>query len=204
MKLRELFEAQTSEAAIIFGRFNPPHMGHKAAWSSASESPIWYVGTNQSTVGPKDPLPFDIKVEAMKTIMPELEGHLVPEQSWWTLATMVYKKHGSVVLYVVTDETDSKIFVPGLQKSNGVEGPHGYYQFKDIIWRKANRISSATDLRAAVEAGDRKAFEKAAGVPADTPIGGKPFFDVVAEYLLPYAQKAKEKEAAKLAKKKGI
>jgi hypothetical protein len=42
MKLRQLFENIYQEAsgvtnvAIIFGRFNPPHQGHAAAWRTAS------------------------------------------------------------------------------------------------------------------------------------------------------------------------
>ena len=76
MRLKELFEAKLS-VGIIFGRFNPPHKGHRAAWEMASKNPQWFVGTNQSTVGPKDPLPYDVKIEAMKAIWPELEGHIV-------------------------------------------------------------------------------------------------------------------------------
>ena len=202
MKLRELFESRNTSVGIIFGRFNPPHQGHKAAWDTASKFDEWYVGTNQSTQGPKDPLPFNVKIEAMKTIMPEIEGHLVAEQSWFTLASMVYKKHGAVTLHVVTDENDSKIFVPALQKSNGKEGPHGYYKFRDIVWEPAARISSATDLRAAVAADDRAAFERAAGVPADTRVAGRPFFDVVKHFLTPYLDQAAAKEADKASKAK--
>ena len=204
----KLFESKKQGAAIIFGRFNPPHFGHSNAWNVASKFPIWYVGTNQSTQGPKDPLPFEIKVEAMKTIMPGIEGHLVPEQSWWTLATMVYKKHGgNMILHVVTDPTDQEIFVPGLKKFNGVEGPHGYYKFIDVLWAPATRDSTATALRAAVEHNNPQAFSKAAGIPADTMIAGKPFFELVKQYMSPYlhasAEKARikaEKDAAKAAK----
>lgn len=202
MKLRELFESRNTSVGIIFGRFNPPHQGHKAAWNTASKFDEWYVGTNQSTQGPKDPLPYNVKIEAMKAIMPEIEGHLVAEQSWFTLASMVYKNHGSVTLHVVTDENDSQIFVPALQKSNGKEGPHGYYKFKDIVWEPAARISSATDLRAAVAADDRAAFERAAGVPADTRVAGHPFFDVVKHFLTPYLDQAAAKEADKANKAK--
>jgi len=202
MKLRELFESRNKSVGIIFGRFNPPHQGHKAAWNTASKFDEWYVGTNQSTQGPKDPLPFNVKIDAMKAIMPEIEGHLVAEQSWFTLASMIYKNHGAVTLHVVTDENDSKIFVPALQKSNGKEGPHGYYKFRDIVWEPAARISSATDLRAAVAADDRAAFERAAGVPADTRVAGHPFFDVVKHFLTPYLDQAAAKEADKANKAK--
>ena len=182
MKLRQLFEA-TETVGIIFGRFNPPHQGHKAAWEEAAKNTHWYVGTNKSTIGPKDPLPFDIKIQAMETIWPEIKGHIIAEQTWWSLATAVYKKHGEIDLKIITDETDAKVFVPGLQKSNGVESKHGYYKFKSIEWQQAPRVSSATELRAAVANDDPKKFAKAAGVPADTIVAGEPFFDLVKYYL---------------------
>jgi nicotinamide mononucleotide adenylyltransferase len=195
MKLRQLFENRTNSVGIIFGRFNPPHQGHKAAWEMASENSEWFVGTNQSTQGPKDPLPYDIKVKAMLAIMPEIKGHIVPETSWLTLASKIYKKYGNVVLNVYTDED---WVTKALVQYNGKEGAHGFYNFSNIQQQTTPRLSSATALRAAVQAGDREAFSRAAGVDADTPVAGHPFFDVVAHYLNPYA----EKEKAKAAKKK--
>jgi len=193
MLLDELFiTEQEGEAAIIFGRFNPPHQGHVAAWKEAAKSPIWYVGTNQSTIGPKDPLPFDVKIKAMEIMWPEVKGHIIPEQTWWSLAAAVYAKHGEVDLKIVTDEEDSKVFVSGLQKQNGVEGRHGFYKFKSIEWRPAPRVSSATDLRAAVAANDPEKFSKAAGVSADTMIDGEKFFDLVKHYLDAQAKPVKE------------
>ena len=84
MKAYHLTESSMPQSvAIIFGRFNPPHKGHKHAWVTASEkADEWFVGTNKSTIGPDDPLPFEVKIEAMKAIMPEVESHLVAEQSW--------------------------------------------------------------------------------------------------------------------------
>lgn len=190
MLLRELFEAAGQEVAIIFGRFNPPHKGHKAAWELASKSPIWYVGTNRSTVGPKDPLPFDIKIKAMEAIMPAVGAHIVAETSWLTLASMVYKTHGDVTLYILTDE---EWVTKTIVQYNGKEGPHGYYNFTKIENKPTPRLSSATALRDAVVKGDRKAFADAAGVSADLKVAGKSFFDLVAEYLLPYANEPKKK-----------
>ncbi len=194
MRLRQLFEAKTSEVAIIFGRFNPPHKGHRAAWEMASKSPVWYVGTNQSTVGPKDPLPYDVKVEAMKTVWPEVEGHIVAETSWLTLASKVYEQYPDATLLCLTDED---WVTKTIQQYNGKEGQHGFYNFKNITQKPTPRLSSATALRDAVSKGDRDAFTQAAVVDADTPVAGKPFFDLVAEYLLPYASAPK-----KVAKKK--
>lgn len=193
MRLRTLFEALGKEVAIIFGRFNPPHKGHRAAWELASQSPIWFVGTNQSTVGPKDPLPYDVKVEAMKTIWPEIEGHIMPETSWLTMASKIYEKYPDSTLLCLTDEDwVTKTIV----QYNGKEGAHGYYNFKKIEQKPTPRLSSATALRDAVIKGDRKAFADAAGVSENTTVAGKPFFDLVAEYLLPY-QNAPKKAPAK-------
>jgi hypothetical protein len=195
MLLREMFEDKGQSVGLIFGRFNPPHRGHRAAWELASENEHWFVGTNESTQGPKDPLPFKIKVEAMKTIWPDVDGHIVADTSWLTLASKIYKKFGDVTLNVYTDED---WVTKTIQQYNGKEGPHGVYKFSKINQVPTPRLSSATALRAAVQSGDREAFSRAAGVPADTEVAGQPFFDLVAEYLLPYA----EKEKAKAEKKK--
>ncbi len=194
MRLRQIFEEKVSEVAIIFGRFNPPHKGHALAWKTASNIKTWYVGTNEATIGPTDPLPFQVKVEAMKTIYPEVSDHIVTESTWFTLAAYVYKTHGPVNLICVTDEA---WVVPALQDSNGKQDRHGFYEFPlirlyhdTVEEAKAElRISSATDLRTAVINDSREKFADAAGVPADTPVMGKPFFDLVAEYLLPYKDK---------------
>ena len=195
MILRELFEAKAKSVGIIFGRFNPPHMGHMKAWEMASENSTWYVGTNKSTQGPKDPLPFDIKIKAMEAVYPEIKGHIVAEQSWLTLASKVYEKHGNIVLNVYTDED---WVTKALVQYNGKEGAHGYYEFGTIQQQATPRLSSATALRAAVAADDRDLFGQAAGVDPNTLVAGHPFFDVVRHYLMPHAEKA----ATKVVKKK--
>lgn len=190
MLLRELFEAPGETVGLIFGRFNPPHKGHKAAWEMASKETYWYVGTNQSTVGPKDPLPAQVKVLAMETIMPEVTDHIMFSQSWLTLASELYSKHPDATLVLFTDEA----WVPKtIQQYNGKEGPHGTYAFKNIETKPTPRLSSATALRQAVLDNNPKEFEDAAGVPADTKIDvpGEDitFFDMVAKYLEPHREK---------------
>lgn len=196
MLLRELFEAKgVTTVGIIFGRFNPPHKGHAKAWELASENDAWFVGTNKSTEGPKDPLPFKVKVEAMKTIYPQLEGHIIAEQSWLTMASKIFAKYGDVVLNVYTDE---EWVTKTLIQYNGKESAHGFYNFNKIQPQATPRLSSATELRNAVVNGDRAAFGQAAGVDANTDVAGRPFFDLVADYLLPY-QNAPKKPAKKKA-----
>ena len=195
MRLNELFESSQDSLDVIFGRFNPPHQGHRAAWEMMrADSQNWFVGTNPSTQGPKDPLPYEIKLEAIKTIDPKVEGRLMSTQSWLTMISELYERFPDSKLVVYTDES---WVIKTVNQYNGVEGkPHGFYDFPSIEHKATPRVSSASELRAAVQADDRSAFSKAAGIDADTEIAGKPYFDLVAEYLLPYSKKSKNEEAA--------
>lgn len=194
MLLRELFEAKGNPTVgIIFGRFNPAHKGHRAAWEMAAQNDHWFVGTNKSTEGPKDPLPFKVKVEVMKAIWPEIDGHIIAEQSWLTMASKIFSKYGNVVLNVYTDED---WVTKTLLQYNGKESAHGFYNFSSIQQQPTPRLSSATALRTAVVNGDKQAFSDAAGVDADTEVAGQSFFDLVSNYLMPY-QNAPKKPAAK-------
>jgi nicotinamide mononucleotide adenylyltransferase len=206
MRLRELFEnVYEAEAdsqfdnslktiGICFGRFNPPHRGHREVWKAASANPIWYVGTNDSTSGPKDPLPYDIKLQAMAAVWPKVAGHVIPEQSLLTLAARIYEEHGqNVHLKVYTDE---EWLVKTLTQYNGVAKEHGMYKFNQIDHVRTERLASATNLRAAVRSGDRDAFYKDMGIKPSVTINAGdreyPVFDVVAHYLNKYPEKVKK------------
>jgi hypothetical protein len=201
MRLRELFENVNAGKTIgvCFGRWNPPHKGHAAAWETAAQFNEWYVGTNHNTQGPDDPLPYEVKLQCMKAIMPEVVGHVIPETNLFTLVARIYASHGeSVHLKVCTDEA---WLTSTLEKYNGKEGNHGYYKFASISHEPTPRLSSATALRAAVRAGDKESFSSAAGVPWDTAIKvegrNKRFFDVVAHYLKQFPEKTKKEKKLK-------
>ena len=103
MLLREIFDS-TETVGIIFGRFNPPHQGHRAAWELASKADHWFVGTNRNTHGLKDPLIFEDKVEAMSAVWSEVSNHIITETDWFTMASKIYEQFGSVNLNCYTDE----------------------------------------------------------------------------------------------------
>lgn len=195
MKLRELFETLggNGTVGVCFGRWNPPHKGHRAAWEEAATNNHWYVGTNQNTQGPNDPLPYDVKLLAMEAIYPEIAGHVIPEKNLFTLAAKIYGKHGDVTLNVYTDE---EWLAKGLEKYNGKEADHGYYKFSAINHIPTPRLSSATALRSAVRHGDRQEFGSAAGVDPNTiiEVDGKKvkFFDLVKHYLDQFPEKVKK------------
>ena len=199
MNLREIFESSNAghNVAICYGRWNPPHKGHRAAWETAAEFGTFYIGTNHNTQGKDDPLPYDVKLECMATIWPEVAGHVIPEQNVFSLAVAVYKKHGEHThLKVCTDEL---WLASGLEKYNGKEAAHGYFKFASIQHVATPRLSSATKLRDAVRNGNREEFSQAAGVDADTPVGDHSFFDLVAHYLNQFPVKAKKVKKSEVA-----
>jgi hypothetical protein len=205
MKLRQIFENIYEEVpedagghdgslkvvGVCFGRWNPPHKGHKEVWKAASRNPIWYVGTNQVTSGPKDPLPYDVKLQCMAAVWPGIAGHVIPEQTLLTLASRIYEEHGANVhLKVYTDES---WLYQTLSKYNGQQSDHGMYKFHQIDHVKTERLASATDLRKAVRNGDRANFYKDMGVKPSVTINVNdqemPIFDVVAHFLNQYPDK---------------
>ncbi len=212
MRLRELFEniyeiADDSKPfdgglktiGICYGRWNPPHKGHREVWKAASKNPIWFVGTNQDTEGPKDPLPYGVKLRCMAAVWPKVVGHVIPEQDLFVMATHIYEQYGeNVQLNVYTDE---EWLASSLLKYNGLmDQKHGGYKFAQIDWKKTERLARATDLRQSVRNGDRKKFYQDAGIPSNAmiTIGEKayPLFDIVAHYLLKYPEKVKKPAVA--------
>jgi len=214
MKLRQLFENiyepvpeggeefdnSLKTIGICYGRWNPPHKGHREVWKAAASNDIWYVGTNKSTEGPKDPLPYDTKLQLMAAVWPKVAGHVIPEQDLFSMASNVYEQYGeNVHLKVYTDE---EWLYQGLEKYNGQMGQkHGGYKFHQIEWIKTQRLARATDLRAAVRSGNQHAFYQDAGIRPETVIEFEgqemPVFDVVAHYLNKYPEKTvKGKQSA--------
>jgi hypothetical protein len=211
MKLRELFENVYEEAptevdsglktiGVCFGRWNPPHKGHRAVWQAASKNPLWYVGTNENTSGPKDPLPYDIKLQCMAAVWKGVAGHVIPEQSLLTLASRIYEEHGeNVHLKVYTDE--EWLYKALVQYNDGQQKPHGTYKFQQIDWVRTERLARATDLRDAVRRGDKTAFYKDAGISPSATVEinerAVPVFEVVAHYLNQYPEKVKAEKGKK-------
>ena len=129
MRLRQLFEMshRHANASFCFGRFNPAHQGHKEVWAKVKESgSSWYVGTNPTTIGPDDPLTYDVKTAWMMAIDPELKGHILGETSILTLASKIYEQLGDgQTINYVTDLKDWQWSGKLLKDYNGKQGTHG-------------------------------------------------------------------------------
>jgi len=199
MRLRQLFENTQTTAAFCFGRFNPAHRGHMEVWNAVKQAgQQWFVGTNPTTVGPNDPLPFDVKSAWMQAIDPELEGHLLGETSILTLASKIFEQvgEGATIAYV-TDAQDWQWSGKLLNDYNGKQATHGYYNFVKIVHVASPRVTSATDLRNAARAGDEQTFYKLAGVDPSLQVNGKSYFDTVVEACVANPEKVKRAKKEK-------
>ena len=195
MKLRQLFEAHhKATAAFCFGRFNPPHQGHMEVWNAVKHAGHkWFIGTNPGTIGPNDPLPYDLKTAWMTAIDPQIKGHILGEQSVVTLASKIYQQvgDGATIAYV-TDSQDWAWAGKLLHQYNGKESTHGYFNFAKIIHVESPRVSSATALRTAARAGDMKAFYQAAGTNPDLAVNGQHYYDTVVAAVGQHPEKVKK------------
>jgi hypothetical protein len=200
MRLRQLFEAHhKATAAFCFGRFNPAHQGHAKVWEAVAHAgQHWYIGTNPTTIGPNDPLPFDVKRAWMTAIDPHVKGHIIGEKSVVTLASKIYETVGdNATVAYITDAQDWAWSGKLLHDYNGKEGPHGYYNFAKIIHIESPRVTSATDLRNAARAGDEETFYRLAGVDPQLTIRGKTYFETVAEACGHHPEKVKRAKKEK-------
>lgn len=195
MKLRQLFEAHhKADAAFCFGRFNPPHQGHMEVWNAVKHAGRhWFIGTNPGTIGPNDPLPYELKTAWMTAIDPQIKGHILGEQSVVTLAAKIYQQvgDGATIAYV-TDSQDWAWAGKLLHQYNGKESNHGYFNFAKIIHVESPRVSSATALRTAARAGDMNAFYQAAGTDPNLVVNGKHYYDTVVDAVGQHPEKVKK------------
>lgn len=170
---------------VCYGRFNPPHKGHREVWRVASMCDAYFIGTNVNTSGPNDPLPYDIKLKAMDIVSPNISSHVVPEKNLFTLVSHIYEQYGiNAELNICTDE---EWLTNSILRNNGVLGKHGYYKFNNIKQLKTPRITSSTIVRETVKNGDREQFSKISGISPDEEIvinkQAVKIFDILGEYL---------------------
>lgn len=195
------FQEIKADAAFCFGRFNPVHQGHIAAWETVKNSGnIWAVGTNAKTLGFTDPLPFEEKVKWMTALYPEIKNHIYSEQSVLTMASRMYSEaNDHKTLAYITDSIDWEWSGKLLFDYNGKVGQHGYYNFEHISHVQSPRISSATLLREAVKNKNKKLFYKVSGTSPSIKVNGVSYFDTISNALQACAPKnSKSKNASKL------
>lgn len=163
MRLRQLFEAPGKQISIALGRLNPAHIGHGLLVEAIKQAPgdsRLYL-TDRPAKLPDDPLSPQEKLDWAKKSFPDIDVKLAKNIFF---AASELHKEGYTELTIL--EGENKL-TPLIQKYNGNEGPHGFFNFEVIKQERLTRNSdskdadgaSATKLREFAKNNEYESFE---------------------------------------------
>ena len=123
---------------IFWGRANPPHAGHEAAYKVVQDTAKKYGGTtamllSRSHDPNKNPLSPENKEKHAKRAFPRVHTEVADEQHP-TLLHQLAKMHkaGITHAHIVAGSDRIPEYKSLIDKYNGVEGRHGMYKFNKI------------------------------------------------------------------------
>ena len=173
-------EKRGDTVVFTFGRFNPPTVGHRkliiAVESIAkTKGADFFIFPSHSQDSKKNPLSQTQKIKYMHQLFPKHHSNIMASRGKTALhiAVELYdKKYTNLVMVVGSDRVQD--FQRILDKYNGEDKPHGFYDFDSIEVVSAGERDpdaegvegmSASKMRAAAVAGDFKTFRM--GVPSE-------------------------------------
>lgn len=176
MKLRELFESLNKHVTFVFGRMNPPTLGHgKLLDTAAGQGGDYMIFTSQSQDPKKNPLNYDTKIKFLKALFPEHAEHVVYDSTLNTVvkvASFLYDQGYTSVTFVAGSDRLEEM-KKLLDAYNGVEGKaHGFYKFNTIHYVSSGEREdgaegvagiSASNARAAAANNNFEEFKRATG-----------------------------------------
>ena len=125
------------EITFVFGRFNPPTSGHEKLFTKlkAESGGVYRIYSSKSQDAKKNPLSFKDKIKFLRKIFPKHARSVMADSNVrhvMDIATKLYDQgYTSVQMVAGSDRvTEFEIL---LNKYNGVESRHGFYEFKDGI-----------------------------------------------------------------------
>ena len=176
-----LTEQQRGKTVVFtFGRFNPPTIGHEilidavAKTAKRYRAQDFFVYPSQSEDSKRNPLSFKQKTYWMKKVFPKYKRNIIADTSIKTALDIAVKLNGKydhIVMVVGSDRVED--FKSILDRYNGIDSRHGYYEFKGIDVVSAGERDpdaegaggmSATKMRGAASKNDFASFRK--GVPS--------------------------------------
>lgn len=138
MAYQEIQEEQEKTAVFTFGRNNPPTIGHEKLFDKTLEvakehNSKAHLITSHSQDPKKNPLSTSHKVSLIKHAYPEahVSSSSKSAPSIFHLASKFHNQGAKhLVMVAGSDRVDE--YHKQLHKYNGIEGNHGYYNFKSI------------------------------------------------------------------------
>jgi len=178
---KEYITEDTGEVAFVFGRFNPPTIGHgklMEVLKKTSRGGTYRIYPTQTQDKNKNPLSFKAKVKYMRKMFPKHARNIMADkgmrQAFDVLGALYDQGYKKVTMVVGEDRVIE--FDKLLNKYNGVKGKHKFYQFENgiqIVSAGARSpdsddletAMSASKLRQAAKDNDLEVFSK--GMPSD-------------------------------------
>lgn len=169
----------SKEITVVFGRFNPPTTGHEKLFETlkkVSRGGQYRIYASQSQDPKKNPLKFKDKIKFLRKMFPRHARSIMADgdvRNIIEIATKLYDQ-GFTKMSMVAGSDRVKEFEILLNKYNGVQARHGFYQFEGSIKvisagqrdPDAEGVTgmSASKMRAAAAEGDLQLFSS--GLPS--------------------------------------
>ena len=135
---------------FTYGRFNPPHKGHRLMIEQVIETarksnktPV--VVVSHSTGNTKNPPPVENKMRILKR--------------WFPNVTIVSSAKNRSIAKITENFNQNSIMVVGANRQNSFK----FLPFKKVAVPRSNTAPSATMARAAAAAGNKNAFKNMTG-----------------------------------------
>ena len=169
----------TKEVTFVFGRFNPPTIGHQKLFDhlkKVSRGGAYRIYASRSVDNKKNPLIFKDKIKFIRKMFPKHARSVMSDKDVRTVLDIAVKLYdqGFTKVSMVAGSDRVKEFDILLNKYNGVKSRHGFYEFQGAI----NIVSagerdpdadgatgmSASKMRMAAQQNDLEGFSK--GLPS--------------------------------------
>ena len=169
----------TKEVTFVFGRFNPPTIGHEKLFDQTKKlarSGTYRIYGSKSVDAKKNPLQFKDKVKFIRKMFPKHARQVMADKDVRNVLDIAVKLYdqGFTKVQMVAGSDRVKEFEVLLNKYNGEKSRHGFYEFQGMIKvlsagerdPDAEGVSgmSASKMRQAAVDGKLQIFAK--GVPA--------------------------------------
>jgi phosphopantetheine adenylyltransferase len=125
-------------AVFVFGRFNPPTIGHEKlinatiAAGQRERGDVFIYGSH-SNDSKSNPLTHKEKMGYLKKMYPRLIKSIkdtAKERNVLEIAATLTKKYDKLIMVAGSDRVDD--FTSLLNSYNGIKSKHGFYEFKEI------------------------------------------------------------------------
>jgi hypothetical protein len=160
-------------AVFVFGRFNPPTIGHEKLINAViainqREGGTALIYGSHSQDSKRNPLSHKQKFKYLEKMFPRMKKSLqskATERNVFEIAAKLNEKYDKLVMVAGSDRVDE--FTSLLNSYNGIKAKHGFYEFKEIDVISAGARDpdeegaagmSASKMRHAATQGDIKAF----------------------------------------------